>query len=239
LPKTRRASGLSYWPGRCRNLIHISALIPYALNRSKGCAVPLSLLILLSSLSEPSLPFDLTYALVSPFLPLLRASLYGIILFEPPGSTIGAPPTPDLLDLLKEASLAIGLREMILRGGDPPLSKEREEEAEMLDVFYSAQEDENVPHSFAWKLGRDNEEILARTSRVFQSQSAHLPPSYRTGLIHGTNTSLYFIDSQKRFKEVGSTRIEFVKSIEGAYHIGMITHSEVFAELIEVFVVGM
>jgi hypothetical protein len=208
---------------------------------------------LATSNTHPStpLPFYLRRFQVEPFLEVLRENLQGMIFYEPAGTAIGLPATEEFLKWRNtvgpEISLADSLRALLLHGVN---DCHRCTDEELIDFFECAAEDNTFFESYGvWKLGTTDEEVRTKVKSVLTppprlEHTGYLPPSFGLGIIYGTETEEYCMDATTKLMGFANwpgttaapTSLKSVNVMEGASHIAMITHPQMFCNRIEDFI---
>jgi hypothetical protein len=159
-----------------------------------------------------------------PHASLLTSHLRSILLFEPPGSALGRPPTADYTGAMAAVSppnsstpteFADAFAGWI-GGYSPPTSTSPAEisslppsglEALSAEVLAAAWEPSLVAHGFSWRLAATGSEVasLAKTALA-----PPLSPSIPIGLIFGGRTNGYCLDAAEKIQELWGTKATVV-----------------------------
>jgi hypothetical protein len=197
------------------------------------------------------LPFYLRRFQVEPFIDVLRENFQGMLFYEPTGTAIGLPATADFLrwrsSVGPHISLADSLRTLLLHGVN---DCHRCEDEELIQFFEHAAEDNTFFESYGvWRLGTTDEEVRRKVKSVLTppprlEDTGYLPSSFGLGVIYGTDTEEYCMDATMKLMEYAGwpstdeapSSLKTVDVMDGASHIAMITHPQMFCDLIENFI---
>ncbi|KZP00907.1 alpha/beta-hydrolase [Calocera viscosa TUFC12733] len=184
---------------------------------SKGCIPLMALMASMPHIQKPlfPMPFGVSY-----LQPMLESHLRAVLLYEPPGSAAGRPPTKDVEELAVDASEMPGVFYKWVAKKIP---------TDSLPAFNRAWHGEHAAHDFAWLLAPDRPGIEQVAYQAFDP----VPPNLGVGLILGSEASDYCKDAggwiQARLAHQPHTATEI---IPGAGHFAMITHPVAFTQSI-------
>ncbi|KZO97121.1 alpha/beta-hydrolase [Calocera viscosa TUFC12733] len=189
---------------------------------SKGNASTMTLLSLLASPSDP--PFPLPASLnLQPYLAVLKTYLRHLILFEPPGETIGLPYTPDY-DAVMHSSKPFmqAFPEWLL----PTVPAEKRHLLGKATDMKNASKDMPV-----WLAERTDVKECARVAEVGLK---HVPKDIGVGLVWCAGSVQWCTDTGAWIAErLGSQPTAVVRTIPGGHHFLCITDPEIFVTAIE------
>ncbi|KZT55499.1 alpha/beta-hydrolase [Calocera cornea HHB12733] len=189
---------------------------------SKGTASTMTLLSLLASPKQP--PFSLPGSLdLQPYLSTLKTHLRHLILFEPPGETIGLPYTPDYAAVINSDKPFMEAFPAWLVPTVP------EEKRHMLG---KAVDVKNAAKDFTvWLAERTDEKECARVAEVGLK---HVPKDIGVGLIWCAGSIQWCRDTGAWIAErLGDQPNTVVRNIPGGHHFFNITDAEIFVPAIE------
>ncbi|BGP05039.1 hypothetical protein JCM10049v2_000843 [Rhodotorula toruloides] len=228
---------------------------------SKGTVLCFSLLSLIHLTSSPS-PTSFLAHLPSSGLPhasLLRTHIRSLILFEPPGSALGRPPTSDYTNAMKAVSppnsstpteFAEAFAGWI--GMYAPSASADEVAEELLppsgldalgpELRKVAWEPACVAHGFSWRLAEGAEEVQRLAESALKPTGGVALP---VGLIYGTRTNGYCLDAARTVEgwwgisddaqdggEEQAKRKTAVRKVPGTNHFAFIHEPEAFAKAV-------
>jgi hypothetical protein len=193
--------------------------------------------------ANEQLPFHIQTEQILPFYAMLHSKIVGILLYEPGGSSIGAPLTPDIIRLRTSSnpatSTSVTSRDFLMNGFDGWHAMEvlHSEIVQSSVVYHAASE---TP----WDIGKDDAEKERRAREIMQHPWIPSPaPEFKLGMSSGSKAEEYHLDAVQRLVEFSNASltpaIKFVKVVEGAWHFGMVTHSQKFASMIEDFILSL
>ncbi|GAA6022948.1 hypothetical protein JCM10207_007726 [Rhodosporidiobolus poonsookiae] len=224
---------------------------------SKGTTPLISLLSLLhipsSSSSAPSSTSFAAYLSQPPFPSpldaldgLLASHLRSILLFEPPGSAFGRPPTADYTEAMAAVS--------------PPNTSSPEEFAEAFagwigqysgaadglpasglaalspEVLEAAWEPACVAHGFAWRVAAGADEVGALARLALAPPGGEVSLALPVGFVYGARTVEYCLDAKEVVRgwwegeKVGRTAM---RCIEGTNHFAFVHRPREFAQAVQ------
>ncbi|EJT98476.1 alpha/beta-hydrolase [Dacryopinax primogenitus] len=188
---------------------------------SKGTASVMTLLSLLASPQDPpiSLPKGLD---LSPYLSVLYTHLRHLILFEPPGETIGLPYTPDYAAVIHSSKPFLqAFPEWLI----PTVPEEKRH------LLGKSTDVKNALKDFpVWLAERTDEKECARVAEV---GLRHVPKEFGVGLVWCETSIQWCRDTGAWIAErLGDQPNTLVKTILGGHHFYNMTDSEEFVETI-------
>ncbi|BGP21901.1 hypothetical protein Rt10032_c01g0600 [Rhodotorula toruloides] len=228
---------------------------------SKGTVLCFSLLSLIHLASSPSPTSFLTHLPTSglPHTSLLRTHIRSLILFEPPGSALGRPPTSDYTTAMKAVSppnsstptefaeAFAGWIGMYAHSADPDEVAEELLPPSGLDALAPslrqvAWEPACVAHGFSWRLAEGAEEVQRLAESALKPTGGVALP---VGLIYGTRTNGYCLDAAKTVegwwglsagaeedRKERAKRKTAVRKVPGTNHFAFIHEPEAFANAV-------
>lgn len=229
---------------------------------SKGTVLCFSLLSLIHLTSSPSPSSFLAHLPASglPYASLLRTHIRSLILFEPPGSALGRPPTSDYTGAMKAVSppnsstpteFAEAFAGWIGMYEPPAHPVEVAEELlppSGLDALSPALrqlawEPACVGHGFSWRLAEGADEVQRLAESALKPAGGVALP---VGLIYGTRTNGYCLDAAKTVEgwwgisDIDAAEGEgearkrktAVRKVPGTNHFAFIHEPEAFARCV-------
>jgi len=189
---------------------------------SKGTASVMTLLSLLASPSNAPYPLPPSLDL-APYLTVLKTHLRHLILFEPPGETIGLPYTPDYAAVMHSTKPFLEAFPAWLVPTVP---------VEKRHLLGKATDVKNVVGDMpVWLAERTDE---AECARVAEVGLKHVPKDVGVGLIWCDASIQWCCDTGAWIAErLGNQPNTIVRTISGGHHFFCITDPEIFVPAIE------
>ncbi|EJU01126.1 alpha/beta-hydrolase [Dacryopinax primogenitus] len=184
---------------------------------SKGCIPPIALMASMRHVKNPLFPMPPEVVSLEP---MLESYLRAVLLYEPPGTASGRPPTEDTKEFaVGPSEIQTAFYNWVIKKINPDL----------LPALNNAYNGEHTAHEFSWYLAPDRPTIEQIAYQAFDP----VPPNLGVGLMLGEEASDYCKDAgdwiQQRLAQQPHTATAI---IPGAGHFAMISHPDAFTKSI-------